>query len=81
MTAQIIWIKEYRDSLSTLRKKAQENNIKYIVMSHNTPIFEVTPIRNTQKKEAKKRFLSHTINLWTNPVLTTNREERYARNS
>lgn len=44
MTTELISLNEYRKNISTLWKKAQEQNIKYIILSHSRPIFEVNPI-------------------------------------
>ncbi|USN58692.1 MAG: hypothetical protein H6767_00845 [Candidatus Peribacteria bacterium] len=48
MTSQLISLNEYRKNISTLWKKAQKENIKYIVLSHSKPIFEVNPITNNE---------------------------------
>lgn len=44
MTTQIIDIQEYTSHLTTLSKKSRRDNIRLIVMDHNTPLFEVRPI-------------------------------------
>ncbi len=44
MTTQLISLNEYRKNISTLWKKAQAENIKYVVLSHSKPIFEVNPL-------------------------------------
>ena len=46
MTTQIIGIKEFRQNITSLSKKAQKNKTRYIVMRHSTPLFEVTPLTN-----------------------------------
>ena len=45
MTTQLISLAEYRKNISKLWKKAQQENIRYIVLSHSKPIFEVRPIK------------------------------------
>ncbi|QFR39015.1 hypothetical protein A9Q91_02160 [Candidatus Gracilibacteria bacterium 28_42_T64] len=45
MTTKIISLNEYRKNLSTLWKQSRENDIKYIVMVHSKPVFEVNPIK------------------------------------
>lgn len=45
MTTKIIGIKEYRQNITTLWKEAREKNIRYIVMYHAQPVFEVTPLQ------------------------------------
>ncbi len=44
MTTKIIGIKQFRQNITTLWKDARKNNIRYIVLHHSKPIFEVTPI-------------------------------------
>lgn len=44
MTTEIISIWEYRKNISSLWKKSKELNIKYIVLVHWEPAFEVNPI-------------------------------------
>lgn len=44
MTIKTIGIKEFRQNITSLWKKARKKNIKYIVMYHASPILEVTPI-------------------------------------
>ena len=44
MTTQLISLNNYRKNISTLWKKWKEENIKYIVMVHSQPVFEVIPI-------------------------------------
>ncbi len=46
MTTKIIGIKEYRKNITTLWKEAREKNIRYIVMYHTQPVFEVTPLQD-----------------------------------
>ncbi|PIR54682.1 hypothetical protein COU74_05345 [Candidatus Peregrinibacteria bacterium CG10_big_fil_rev_8_21_14_0_10_36_19] len=46
MTTKIIGIKEYRQNITTLWKEAREKNIKYIVMYHSKPVFEVSPLQD-----------------------------------
>jgi hypothetical protein len=46
MTTKIIGIKEYRQNITTLWKEAREKNIRYIVMYHTKPVFEVSPLRD-----------------------------------
>lgn len=44
MTTKIIGINEYRTKLTSLWKESKEKNIRYIVVVHNKPVFEVKPI-------------------------------------
>lgn len=45
MTTQIIGIKDYRQNITTLWKTALIKNIRYVVMYHSKPVFEVNPVR------------------------------------
>jgi len=51
MTTQLISLNEYRKNISTLWKKAQKENIKYVVLAHSKPIFEVNPITSNEIAE------------------------------
>ena len=44
MTTKLIGIKEFRQNITTLWKGAQKEKIRYIVLYHSTPIFQVNPI-------------------------------------
>ncbi len=44
MTTKIIGIKQFRQNITSLWKDARKNNIRYIVLYHSKPIFEVNPI-------------------------------------
>lgn len=44
MTTELINLWDYRKNISTLWKKSKEQNIKYLVMVHGKPAFEVTPV-------------------------------------
>lgn len=44
MTTKFIGMKEFRQNMSKYSEKAQKNNITYIVLKKNTPVFEVTPV-------------------------------------
>jgi len=48
MTTQLIGMKEFRQNLATVAKNARKNQIKYIVLKKNVPIFEVSPIDEKQ---------------------------------
>lgn len=51
MTTELISLNEYRKNISTLWKKAQKENIKYVVLSHSKPIFEVNPLRSNTMED------------------------------
>lgn len=48
MTTQTIGIREFRQNMTALRKKAQKHNICYIVMNHQTPLWRMQPIDEDQ---------------------------------
>ena len=65
MVTKFIGIKKFRKNVTKLWKEARKKNIRYIVMSHSTPILEVMPITEeeiteerlaTQIKKARKQF-------------------------
>ncbi|MBP6942717.1 MAG: hypothetical protein KBB55_01590 [Candidatus Buchananbacteria bacterium] len=49
MTTKFIGVKEFRQNMAKITARSQKNNERLIVLSRNTPIFEVRPI-------AKKDF-------------------------
>lgn len=51
MTTEVIWINEYRTNLTSLWKKAQKENIRYIVLVNNKPVFEVNPMTSNVIEE------------------------------
>lgn len=48
MTTQTIGIKEFRQNASKLHKKARKENICFIVMNHQTPMWRLEPIDEAQ---------------------------------
>ena len=44
MTTKIISVKTWRQNLTKLWREAEGKNIRYIVMSHSKPMYEVKPI-------------------------------------
>lgn len=44
ITTKMIGLKEFRTNITTLWKKAQKQGIRYIVMHHSRPVFDVSPI-------------------------------------
>lgn len=44
MTTKFIGIKEFRQNISKLYKKAKKKNLRYIVLNHNKPVLDVRPI-------------------------------------
>ena len=53
MTTKLISLNEYRKNLSKLWKKAQKENIKYIVLVHSKPVFEVNPVSDYEIPEVE----------------------------
>jgi len=46
MITKLIGLNEYRSNLTKLWKESQKKKIRYIVMVHSRPVFEVNPILN-----------------------------------
>lgn len=44
MTTKTIGLKDFRTNITTLWKTAQKKGIRYIVMHHSRPVFEVNPV-------------------------------------
>lgn len=49
MITKFIGIREFRQNLTSLYKKARKNNWSFIVLNRNTPVFRVEPL---SKKDA-----------------------------
>lgn len=45
MTTKTIGIKEFRANISDVVTKAQKLNVRYVVMNHNRPLFEIRPFK------------------------------------
>lgn len=41
MTTKLIGVREFRQNIASLYKKARKNNWRYIVLSRNKPIFRI----------------------------------------
>ena len=44
MTTKLIGIKQFRQNVTNLWKEARTKKIRYIVLFHSKPVFEVNPI-------------------------------------
>jgi len=44
MTTKTVGIKEFRQNMNKLWKKGRKENIRFIVMNHSVPVWEVKPI-------------------------------------
>jgi len=44
MTTKLIGVKEFRQNISSLYKKAKKENLQYVVLNRNQPIFKVSPL-------------------------------------
>jgi len=51
MTTKLISLNQYRTNLTKLWKDAKEKNVRYVVMVHSKPVFEVTPISGKSELE------------------------------
>ncbi len=53
METKIISLAEFRKGVSHIWKEAKSKKIKYVVMVHSKPVFEVTPVLDSSKVEKK----------------------------
>lgn len=44
MTTKVIGIKKFRQNMTSLWKEAKKKNIRFIVLHHSQPVFEVKPL-------------------------------------
>jgi len=67
-TTKIIWINEYRTKSTKLRKDSKEQNIRYIVVVHNKPVFEVNHIFNDIIPKIYHTEILETKKKWTTKI-------------
>ena len=53
MTTELISLNEFRKNVSSIWKKAQRENKKYIVLVHSKPVMEIKPIFDNKIEEVK----------------------------
>ncbi|MCK5211781.1 hypothetical protein KAJ89_03705 [Candidatus Parcubacteria bacterium] len=58
MTTKLIGVREFRQNMATLHAKAKKNNLRYIILNRNEPIFKVEPL---SKKDAIVEKLTREI--------------------
>lgn len=51
MTTKLIGIKEFRANMSDCVRKAQQGDIRYVVMNRSKPFFEVRPLLPEDESE------------------------------
>lgn len=44
MTTKLIGIKEFRQNISSLQKRALKNNWRFIILNRNQPVLKVEPL-------------------------------------
>lgn len=64
MTTQLINIWEYRKNISNLWKKAEKENIKYLVMVHGKPAFEVRPVSHNNVDDDWTEYTQENHKAW-----------------
>ena len=57
MNTKLIGIRDFRQNISEYAKKAQKNKSRYIITSHNIPLFEIVPFNNANALEVYKEVL------------------------
>ncbi len=58
MSTKFIGVREFRQNITGLYKKAQKEGIRYIVLNKNKPVFEVRPI--SEKDFSLERLMAVT---------------------
>ncbi len=54
----MIGVREFRQNIASLYEKAKKNNLRYVVLNRNQPIFTVSPIK---KKDAIIEKLAYDV--------------------
>jgi len=44
MVTKLIGVREFRQNMATLCAKARKNHWRFVVLSHNRPIFKIEPL-------------------------------------
>ncbi|EKD43095.1 MAG: hypothetical protein ACD_72C00462G0003 [uncultured bacterium] len=65
MVTKLIGVREFRRNMATLCEKARKNNWRFVVLSHNRPIFKIEPL---SEKEANLEKLVEEIKEARNDV-------------
>ncbi len=50
MTTKYLSLSEYRNNISRFTREAQEKNIRYIILIHAKPAFEVRPVEEDARE-------------------------------
>ncbi|MBI4272981.1 hypothetical protein HY621_03965 [Candidatus Uhrbacteria bacterium] len=58
MQTHFVGLKEFRQNISTLTKKARSKNLRYIILLKNEPVLDVRPL---SKRESTLEELAHTV--------------------
>lgn len=61
MTTKLIGIKKFRENITKLWKEGQKKKVRYVVMYHSKPIFEVNPIKRIKEEDVILEKLKHDI--------------------
>ncbi len=78
MTTRTIGIKEFRQNITSIWKEAQAKNIRFIVLHHAKPIFEINPVpKNTNLIDILKSEIKQARNEVKNGK-TFSEKEAYA---
>jgi hypothetical protein len=56
MTTKFIGVKEFRQNIAPLYKKAIKDNVRYIILSRNKPIFDIRPLSEEDSTLEKLAF-------------------------
>ena len=57
MTTKLIGIKEFRAKMADVVRKAQTDNVRYVVMNRNKPFFEVRPLLEDDENEIAESLI------------------------
>ena len=44
MTTKLIGVREFRQNMASLYEEAKKNNLRYVILNRNQPIFKVEPL-------------------------------------
>lgn len=48
MTTKLIGMKEWRENMTKIWKKSKNKRVRYIVLNHSKPMFEVSPLHSDE---------------------------------
>ena len=56
MITKLIGVREFRQNIAELHKKAKKNNWRFIILNRNKPIFKIEPLNDKESTVEKLAY-------------------------